>query len=83
MKKIMIAAAVAATAALGSCTGKSESSREQISAGREHAREMLEATRNTEARPAETATEAPRQEKATASDAKAPEAEATDSTAAR
>jgi len=44
MKKILMAAAIAATMALTACSGKSEASREQISNGHEQAKEMLRKT---------------------------------------
>ncbi len=42
MKRIFIATAIAVTACLSSCGGKSEASREQINNGYEEAKEMLD-----------------------------------------
>lgn len=51
MKKIMILAALAATVTLTACGGKSDASREQISKGREQAKEMIKATKAQQAKP--------------------------------
>lgn len=52
MKKILIAATLVASMALGACGGKSEASREQINKGREQAKEMIHATKRQGIAPA-------------------------------